>query len=317
MSKYVPQVLKDAFPRIASSEAHEKIMVILGTAGSGKTTAVACLYLTCQALSQEQENFFYDVKEITIPIRDFPSKLSMGYFPPQTPPNIIGAPLYKSEFQMKWSDLWGNKLLRLPVCETAGEDMVKAIGRFERDSYKMITTGQNEAKVITEYVCKAQSYLAVAPAPRIIAGGKQLEPEPEKLSVDPDVNLARIFSAIFDYKKAHHSPNIESIGVLITKCDRIFDWAQAKGMDLSTFEGTQRFMNRFFRDTMGKLKFYGLEKVRFFPVFVETFKDEHNNPIKRNDGSEIIKVNEETGLPSYSSRVYVDLIMWAKEFLMK
>ncbi len=306
------QGLKDIVQLTKGSE-HEKRVTIVGTLGSGKTTVVGCLYITCQALSQEQKNFYYDVKEISIPIRDFPSRLRMGHFPPKTPPG----PLYESDFVLRWDDVWGKKNLHLPTCETSGEAIERLIRKFEKDSYKMVTEGWHDAEIIAKHVCDSSGYLVVVPAPRITVENTQLEPEPDDLSVDPDTNVARILSAIFDYKARSKSKQIEGIGVLITKCDRIFTWAKNKGFNLSTPEGKQVFMNRYFPDTMGKLKMFGLDKVRFFSVFVEVEKDSNNQPLKWGDGKERIVVNEETRMPSFPTGEYLEMIMWLKQTFTK
>jgi hypothetical protein len=86
------------------------------------------------------------------------------------------------------------------------------------------------------------------------------------------------------------------------------------GMDIYTPDGLKEFMDVCFPGTSQILKFYGMEKVRFFPSYVH-LQYESDGKIKRwtDDKSPMIKMQPRRR-PSYSEKSYVDLISYLKSF---
>jgi hypothetical protein len=286
---------------------HKRI-IFVGTRGSAKTTALGCLSLTCDLKSLSDKNFVAFIDEKTSGgIRQVPSDLCQGKFPPAT----IAGNIYEADMVMSWQGVFGKKTVILPFAETAGEDMEKLIGPYHKDLYRRQATFQ-EAKGLTDYICNSHGYVLVAPVSRaLMFDGKGIEKEPDSLLPDPDVNLARILASIYRYKRESRSPKIEGIAVLLTKYDMIDVFVKARGMDFYHEDGMRRFLHTYFRQTSSLLKYYGLEKVRFFPVHVQVER------IEKKDGSvqftNNILTDPHRNLPLYSEQSYLNLIDWIKE----
>ena len=301
-------VLKDTFS--GSTEAHKRV-ILVGTRGSSKTTALGCLSLTCDIKSLSDPNFSAFIDEKTSGILQVPSDLCMGRFPEATPPGW----LYEADMIMTKKGRFGKKTVVIPFCETAGEDMEALIGPHSQSIYQRHTT-YHEARQLTEYICNSHGYILAVPVPRArIKNGQPVEHEPDVLLQDPDVNIRRILAAIFRYKRQSKSPDVEGIAVLLTKYDMANVYCKAKGMDLYQREGATRFLHTYFRQTTSLLKHYGMEKVQFFPVHVQTYKKEL--PDGDVEYTNQIMVNPEDNLPIYSRDSYLSLIDWILETFAK
>jgi hypothetical protein len=108
-----------------------KRVVFVGTRGSGKTTALGCIALTCDLLSQRDGKFSHFIHERTSGIRQIPSDLCMGRFPEPTPPGLI----YEADIHLRWRYPFGERNVTLPFCETAGEDIKNLIGKYTTNVY--------------------------------------------------------------------------------------------------------------------------------------------------------------------------------------
>lgn len=291
----------------------EKRVSVIGTMGSGKTTALGLMCLTCETLSAYQPNFKSRIKEHTSGIRQAPSDLRRGHFPPKTLPGAA----YEADLVLKQEGRFGTRIVRLPFCETAGEDIQKWISRFSGGMYSQ----RHDYRVLSElykYVLSSNGFILVCPTSRALmyTDSTGMEKEPDDLPVDPDVNLVRILEAMYDYKDQTKMTPIEGMAVLLTKYDMVREDTQHLGMDLSTVAGMQQFMNSFFPQTSQALKYYGMDKVRFFPSFVQVQRDQ-NDPrrfVKWPDGSDKILMNmHRPRMPQYSEQSYMDLINWLIE----
>ena len=311
MSQYIPgyQLIKDA---VAGDKSSEKRVTFIGTRGSGKTTGLGCLALACGKRSEIDGNFKYAIFERNSGLREIPSLLQRGRFPPATLPGSV----YEADIIMEWKSTFGTKKIRLPFCETAGEDVQKIIGRFSQDVYRTAPDWRS-ASLLEKYIDMSNGFVIVIPVPRalmFVDKGYQLEPD--DLSKDPDVNIARIVQAIIQCKEDSHSPRIEGMAVLLTQYDIIAFHTKHMGMDLYSVQGIQRFLNKYFPQTMGLLKFFDLTKVRFFPVHVQVVRDA-NNPhefAQWPDGTgDRIQIDDQRRLPVYSEESYLNLIEWIKQ----
>lgn len=288
----------------------EKRVVFIGTAGSSKTTSLGCIALECDILSAKDPNFKHMIEEKSSGIRNVPSELCQGRFPEQTPAGLI----YEADLVMKRESNFGTKTVTLPFCETAGEDIEKLMGPFQESAYRQ-TMDWTSAETLARYVCNSNGYVLLCPVSRAhIPGVPQMDEERIKQK-DPDTNIARILQAIYKYKRTTKSVPIEGIAVLLSKYDQIQLWCEAKGMDLYKPEGARNFLNTYFRQTSGVLKFYGLEKVKFFPVHVQVEKKRNADGsiefVKWPDGSGYkIAVDYERNLPVFSEYSYHALIDW-------
>lgn len=323
MSIPVPQILKDAW---SGTTKHHKRVTIIGVRQSAKTTALGCLDLTCNIKSLRDKNFVAYIDEKTSGILRVSSDLCQGYFPPATE----SGSLYEADLIMKWKTRFGEKTVVLPFCETAGEDMEKLIGPFAQKVYLKNPSWVQDSNLYKQ-IGDSNGYVVVIPVNRaLMFQGKGYEPEPSNLAPDPDVNLRRILAAIFRYKRhIRSSAKIEGIAVLLTKYDWIDAFAKNTGMDLNDPVGARQFMHTYFRQTSTALKYYGMERVRFFPVFVQVKRE------KLPDGSTRFVTHEDKSrgyrieladehpnmfpnqpllnLPVYSQEAYENLIDWIKE----
>ena len=299
-------------PYLSSTSTVQKRVIFVGTRGSSKTTSLGCLTLTCDLLSTRDRNFTHFIDERTSGIRQVPADLCQGFFPEPTPPGL----LYEADVIMKWKSMAGERTVVLPFTETAGEDIESMMGPFTDRVYQQSQEYQT-AENLNKYICDSNGYVLVVPVSRAHLPGVPQMDEESIGQKDPDTNIARILSAIYRYKQKSRSPKIEGIAVLLAKYDMIDSYMKSRGMDLYSADGARLFLETYFRQTSGLLKFYGMEKVKFFPVHVQVER------IKRADGTiEFAKhpgnrgykiaVDHERNLPVYSEQSYYNLISWIK-----
>lgn len=291
----------------------EKRVVVIGTSGSSKTTGLGCIALECDIKSGQDPSFKHMIEEKTSGIRNVPSLLCEGRFPEQTPAGLI----YEADLIMKKETNFGTKTVVMPFCETAGEDIEKLMGPFQDSSYRQ-TMNYESAEALARYVCNSNGYVLMCPVSHARIPGVPQMAEERISQKDPDVNIARILQAIYKYKRTTRSPPIDGIAVLLSKYDMIDTYCKAKGMDLYNPEGAKTFLNTYFRQTSGVLKFYGLDKVRFFPVHVQVERrrlpDGSMEFVKWPDGGGYkIAVDYERNLPMFSEFSYGKFIDWVME----
>ena len=295
---------KGLFKRTRQSE---KRVSVIGTIESGKTTALGLICLTCQTLSAQNKGFKSRIRERTSGIKQAPSDLRSGHFPQKTLPGSY----YEADLLLKQESSFGSKVVTLPFCETAGEDIQKWISHFNESMYQQ----RPQLQIIDElykYVLNSHGVILVCPTSRALmhTDSMPLEAVPEGISRDPDVNLSRIIDAIYDYKR-QAKMRLEGIAVLATKQDMIQPYAQSMGIDLTNPVGMQKFMTSFFPDTSQSLKWYGLDKIRFFPSWVQVQRDQTGKPLKWPDKTHRILMNPRRArMPQYSELSYMNLIEW-------
>lgn len=309
------EMVKEAF---SGSSKFNKRLITVGTRDSSKTTVLGCLSLTCDLKSAQDKNFTHFINEVVGGMRKVPSELCQGYFPEQTPQGFI----YEAEEVMKWKTSFGEKTVTLGFAETAGQDIESLIGPYRKSMYEQAPTYKN-AEVLNQIICDSHGYIITVPVSRARMRLPQVvDKEPDSLLADPDVNISRILAKIFAHKKKSRSPPIEGIAVLLTKYDMVETWLLQRGMNLYEPESARQFLTTYFRQTSALLKYYGLEKVKFFPVFVQVEKtvlpdgSVHFEKWPDGQGDKII-VDEEHNLPSYSMKSYFDLIDWIKDTFAK
>lgn len=312
------QLLKRATSQITKTTRKEKRVVLVGAKKSGKTTAEGCLSLACELKSQTDPSFSHYIEEKSSGIRQVPSDLCQGFFPEETPSGLI----YEAILHVRQKKPLREKNVDIPVCETAGEDMQNLAGPFEDSIYRQ-SPNWEDADILNKYIFNSNGYIVVLPVseaniPFVPSEFKDTHDEPQDNFghfVDPDLVLARIVSAVLAFKKAERtSPRIDGIAVLLSKIDKIMHFVKSQGMDLNTAEGQHRFLTTYFRQTTSVLKYYGLEKVRFFPVFVEVEKTktpEGKIVISKDaKGKPRIALDKKNNLPLFSKTVYNELIDW-------
>jgi len=298
----------------------EQRVAVVGTQGSGKTTVLGFIHVTCQILTnQYDQNFYYRVVEKTSGIREAPSDLRNGMFPIQTPADQ--GHIFEADFLMRWLQAFGRQQVRLPFCETAGEEIQRLISRFSKGMYTLDTRDFQHAQLLYDKILASNGFIVIAPVTRAqFFEGKGMEDEPTDIK-DPDVNISRLLECIYEYKEQNLAtvPPIKGIAVLLTKADAMITMLKAKGMDLDTETGMRTFMSRYFPETNSILRWYGLNKVRFWPSGVEL-------DVRRNEKGEMepylhpddqkrgykIKVDKNEHLPVYSKKTYFELIDWIK-----
>lgn len=297
--------------------AKTKRVISVGTRGSSKTTTLGMVSLACDLKSIKDKNFKHWIDEKTSGVCQVPSDLCAGYFPEPTPPGF----LYEADLHLIKNTTWSENKIVLPWFETAGEDAESLIGPFQDSVYTRSMTYQ-EAETLNKYIGDSHGYILTLPVNRAkIAGIPQdfLESEPENLRWDPDVNCRRILSSIYRHKEKYRTaPRIEGIAVLLTKYDTVDAYLKQQGMNLYDPVGARIFMETYFRQTSGLLKYYGLDKVRFFPMHVSVEK------VRKPDGAigfnkwpdgrgYKIALDRERNLPMFSEESCYTLIDWLFE----
>ena len=306
---------------LIKTTSKEKRVIFVGAKRSGKTTALGLLSLACDLLSQEDKAFSHYIDEKTSGICQVPSDLCQGLFPEETPSGFV----YEAQMHIREKRPFRERNVTVPVCETAGEDMELLTGPYQDSIYHQKPDWQS-SDILNKYICDSHGYIMALPVsaaniPWVPDEFKDSIDEPvdeQGRYVDPDLVLKRILSAIFRYKSRNRtSPPVEGLAVLLTKSDKIMHFSKGHGMDLNTPDGQQKFLNMYFRQTMSVLKFYGLEKVKFFPFFVEVEKIRGpDNKIiihKNNMGKPQIVIDHENNLPVFSKTTAGEAIHWILE----
>lgn len=314
------QLLKkiSSFGKVTSKE---KRVIFVGAKRSGKTTAFGCLDLACGILThQPNSTFSYYIEEKSSGISQVASDLCQGLFPEETPSGLI----FEAILHIRNRSQFSEQNIAMPFCETAGEDMESLTGPYIESVYMQKPDWQS-ADVLNKYICDSHGYIVTLPVsetniPWVPAEFRDTKDEPQDSSghfVDPDLTLKRILSAVLTYKEKNKAttPLIEGIAILLTKVDKILHFVKGHGMNLNSSEGQQKFLTTYFRQSTAVLKYYGLGKVKFFPVFVEVEKKrtpEGKVIINRaENGKPKILVDRENNLPSFSKTTYTELIQWA------
>jgi len=208
----------------------------------------------------------------------------------------------------------GKQTLSLPFGELAGEEFTKLIARFQTGQYDLTPETFQEAGAIHDYVLCCDGAIVIAPVTRALG----LEDEQGSNVKDPDINIARLLDVIYKYRESNRLPPLKGLAVLLTKYDALQKFLCEQGMDLSTRQGTDRFMATYFKETYAVLKWYGLERVKFWPTSVglETQKNPVTGQIegvRHPKRGWTIKVDRRTRIPEYSQDTYRQLILWLKE----
>jgi len=286
----------------------EQRVTVVGTMGSGKTTVLGCLYLTAVDKANREKNFRCRINEKTSGIRQVPSDLRDGLFPEPTPQEAT----FEADLLMRWEQLTNTQTIRLPFCETAGEEIQKLIGKFQEGVYVLNPEDYTQPGLLYEYVLRSNGFIVVAPVTRAQLIGGSTEASPTKIQ-DPDVNISRLLDCIFTYKERTAAPQIKGIAVLLTKYDAETARLADQGMDLTNPVGVEKFMRTYFPDTYATLQFYGLHNVKFWPTWVELAQDpKTREAIKHPIRGYRIKVNYQRRVPYYSEKSYLELIDWIK-----
>jgi hypothetical protein len=268
---------------------------------------------------QPNSTFSYYIEEKTSGISQVASDLCQGHFPEETPSGLI----YEAILHMRDRASFSERNIAMPFCETAGEDMESLTGPYQESVYLQKPDWQS-ADVLNKYICDSHGYIVTLPVsetniPWVPEEFKDTKDEPQDAYghfVDPDLTLKRILSAVFAYKERNKStsPPIEGIAILLTKVDKILRFVKGHSMNLNTPQGQTEFLTNYFRQSTAALKYFGLNKVKFFPVFVEVEKiksPEGKVTINKDaNGKPKILLDREHNLPSFSKTVYLELIQW-------
>ena len=301
-------------PSLGIKTSNERRVSIFGMVESGKTTVLCALETTCIDLTNRKDdlgkNFYYFVEERTSGIRQASSEFRKGMFPERTPEGHT----FEADFLMRWEDRFNKIFLRLPFCETAGEEIAKLISRFQSGQYDLTPDTFANAGQIYDYILNCSGAIIIAPVTRALG----VEEERGGRIKDPDVNIARLLECIYKYRETNGLPPLKGLGVLLTKYDALSKYLCEQGMNLDTPEGTHKFMATHFKETYAVLKWYGLEKVRFWPTWVEleTEKDLVTGnlvAIRHPVRGYKIRTDMNTRMPKFSVSVYRDVIGWLKE----
>lgn len=320
MSKYL-ELPKDIFRGLTQDrDAGEKRVTTVGTRASGKSTVLGLVTLTCETLSAYDPNFTFTINEKSTGIRTRSSNLRQGRFPPATPTNEI----YEADLIVRFKDKgkfnpW--KTVRVPFAESAGEDCAQIMGKFGEGEYHLHPRWAVN-KELTGKILSSNGLIQICPISRALLWHRmpdEWDKEPEDLPPDPDVNVVRMLKEIFAFKENNRSHPIEGIAMLLTKYDLIQEYVQNMGLDLiSQPENTHKFMQMFFPQTSAELKHRGLDKVKFFPSFVQVERTTDGRVIQWSNGGDKIQMHpQRPRTPIYSEQAYIELLTWLRETFTK
>jgi len=330
----VLQTAKNVFsiPSLKSKVEQERRASVFGMVESGKTTTLLELLAVCTNYANQsnrpgsKENFYFLVEERTSGIRQALGEFYQGMFPEKTP---AGERIFEADFLMRFHKTFGKWEIRLPFCETSGEAMSHILDRFRNGQYE-ITPDMKDAGLIHDYILDTDAIALIAPVTR----GLGMEAEKGATVQLPDVNLSRLLSAIYQYKKENPSRPIKGIAVFLTKYDALRTYLETSKMDLQTPDGVHNFMSKYFPQTYDVIGWYGLDNVRFWPtgVQIETERviDELNTLDPQNPAYKVmprlhpknpargwqIKVDSKRNMPVFTEQPFYEFIEWLKDTVM-
>jgi len=289
---------------------------LIGTVASGKTTIAALLILAARTLSFGVHRFYCDVVENESGIMEDVSNLQRGRFPAKT--RAYNQYAMEPGLMLWWDEMWSNKSLHIPVCDLAGEDlMLGQKGAVMNPS----AAAYSAASRLQEYVKESDGLILVAPASKALMfrDDRVVEREPSDIAFDPDVNLARIFGGIIDYKRTHsNSKPLKGCVIMISKWDLIEPYAVDMNMDVSTEQGRENFLETCFPWTRMKIKAMQRvfnTKVLFVPSFVEVQRDGQGNIVYWDEKKTQPKIKVgDNRMPSYSMGWMADTINFLGQF---
>jgi len=279
---------------------------LVGTVGAGKTTICANLLITAHTKSNDEPNFYCRVIEHKSNIRVAASNLRRGVFPPKTVPT--GNSTYESGLELTWRGVLGEKHVHIPIVDVAGEDIQYMLESYNMGETPSHSINYQRLKDLVQYIKESEGFIIALPAPRAFVGNSQIEPEPEDLAADPDVNLSRLLEQIINYKRSHGGKAIKFVLVVITKYDLFQDYAIKNGMNLYQQGGIEIFMQTFFPDTNMQLKYLkdkGL--VKFYPSYVSLEYDEDGKMLTWNDGTPRVARDPKKNKPKYAESAYMQM----------
>ena len=279
MTERVVQIAKNlaSIPRLSPKIEQERRASVFGMVQSGKTTILGLLEIVCIDYANKtnkpggKSNFHFLVQERTSGIRQVSSELRQGMFPEKTPPNVV----FEADFMMRFGKTFGERQLRLPFCETAGETFTQMLERFGKGQYD-INPNMQDAELIHDYILDTDAIILIAPVTRPLGLEKEVGAQ---LNL-PDVNLSRLLAGIYGYKMEDQLKNpmyrkIRGIGVFLTKVDGAKIHLATRHINLETKEGVHYFMSKYFPETYAVLGWYGLENVKFWPTGLEIESEEN------------------------------------------
>lgn len=309
---------------------------MIGTVAAGKSTVLGGIVMTSETLCADDPNFFCRILEGTSEIHQDVSDLRDGHFPRKTVP--FGAFATEAGLLMEWERKAlgfqiGKKLLQVPICDVAGEDIAQMIRQVRVMSGPLGNIQKQAVRNLIAYVQESDGFIVTIKATRakgLFPGGAQLETEQHKeLSADPDVNLVRILEHLMNYKATHRSRPIKGIAVVITAWDMLKDEADKIGFDILNpvlgQSDLRNFVKGCFPAVYAAIKSLRIPNVAYFPSFFEVEKREDGSLNKWRDGSPKIKQRQAGyGSPddwwrdlrkvSYSESSFVQLIEWLRQF---
>ena len=316
-----------SIPRLSPKIEQERRASVFGMVESGKTTILGLLEIVCVDYANKtnqpgsKSKFHFLVQERSSGIRQVSAELRQGMFPEKTPPDVV----FEADFLMRFGKIFGERHLRLPFCETAGETFTKMLERFGEGQYD-INPNMEDAELIHDYILNTDAIVLIAPVTRPL--GIEVE-KGAKLNL-PDTNLSRLLSGIYGYKMEDQQKNpmgyrrIRGIGVFLTKVDGAKKHLAVKHINLETKEGVHYFMSHYFPDTYAVLGWYGLENVRFWPTGLEIEREENDlgqtvgkiHPTNPARGFKIA-VDHSRNMPKgdYEKPMY-EFIEWLKDTVM-
>lgn len=302
---------------------------LIGTVAAGKSTTCGGIVLTTQLLRALREGFFCRPIEKNSNILGDASNLRDGYFPEKT----LGHQQYATEAGLLLGQkkrFGGWKMIQLPICDIAGEDLQTNIKQFRQKEHMTRSAEYSASANLVRYVQQSEGFLITSDASRAIIGkrGFQLNTERSRsLHRDPDVNLVRILNEIFAYKDKTRQ-DIKAIGIVITKWDEVGIRLEAKHA-LNILEPSKqdliRFMNVAYPSVMQSVDAYQQThpktSIRFFPTYFEIERNSKGEPLyHNNDGvSRIVKQKDsdqwdDFRTPAFSQGAFTELIDWVLTF---
>jgi hypothetical protein len=289
---------------------------LIGTVGSGKTTIAATLILAARTLSFGVRKFYCDVVENESSVMEDVSNLQRGHFPAKT--RAYNEYATEPGLMLWWDEMWSGKSLHIPVCDVAGEDLMLG----QKGSTMMPGPAAfSAARRLQEYVQESDGLILVAPCSKALmfSNDEQVEREPSDIAFDPDVNLARIFGGIIDYKRTHTSKPLKGCVIMLSKWDLLEPYAVKMSMEIDKSEqARQRFMEVCFPFTSMKIKAMQKvfnTKVLVVPSFVVVKRDGKGNIVYWDEEKKQPKIKiGDNRMPSYSMGWMADTINFLGQF---
>lgn len=271
-------------------------VALIAPPGAGKTVTVSGLFMRAQAKVRQTVNsdtpFYARILEKGSDIHQDISNLMDGIFPAKTQAYLgfrssPGMLLEQKKFLGTGRRLFGtkirkqlwHKMLQLPICDLPGETLTQVMWQVRAQTGYQAKETRSMIEHAIKEMRSSNAYIFILKASTAKGLGEQLEQERDRtVSRDPDVNIVRMLEDVANHKMKQND-QMRAAYVVIAATDKIQKRAERIGFDLlspiSGQKDIENFVANCFPQFYSALHSYYISKIKYYPMFFETVKDDN------------------------------------------